>query len=155
MFAPLSVATCSDPIPPMKGSIGGYTSTVEGSVVAFHRNEGLIPAEQMTTTCTSNGSWSPNPAELIYNEPPSDGEGQLSVGSHRTISNHFILLPQEMIYTYIYNCSHSREFHVAWFSFSLPEATVGSAITCAVQLSKRIQAIEVKHQFPTTIVAST
>ena len=80
-FVPFSVATCHDPIPPMKGSIGGYTSTVEGSVVAFYCNEGLIPAEQMNTTCASNGSWTPNPAELICSEPPSDGEGQLSVDS--------------------------------------------------------------------------
>ena len=65
----------------MKGSIGGYTSTVEGSVVAFYCNEGLIPAEQMNTTCASNGSWTPNPAELICSEPPSDSERQLSVNS--------------------------------------------------------------------------
>ena len=69
VFAPLSVANCHDPIPPMKGSIGGYTNTVEGSVVAFYCNEGLIPAEQMNTTCASDGSWTPNPAELICNEP--------------------------------------------------------------------------------------
>ena len=80
-FVPFSVATCHDPIPPMNGSIGGYTSTVEGSVVAFYCNEGLIPLGQMNTTCTSNGSWTPNPAELICSEPPSDGEGQLSVDS--------------------------------------------------------------------------
>ena len=78
-FAALSVATCHDPIPPMKGSIGGYTSTVEGSVVAFYCNEGLIPLGQMNATCASNGSWTPNPAELICSEPPSDGE--LSVDS--------------------------------------------------------------------------
>ena len=80
-FAPFSVATCLDPTPPMKGSIGGYTSTVEGSVVAFYCNEGLIPLGQMNTTCASNGSWTPNPAELICSEPPSDTEGQLSVDS--------------------------------------------------------------------------
>ena len=80
-FVPFSVATCHDPIPPMNGSIGGYTSTVEGSVVTFYCNEGLIPAEQMNTTCASNGSWTPNPAELICSESPLDGEGQLSVGS--------------------------------------------------------------------------
>ena len=80
-FALFSVATCHDPTPPMKVSIGGYTSTVEGSVVTFHCNEGLIPAEQMNTTCASNGSWTPNPAELICSDPPSDGEGQLSVDS--------------------------------------------------------------------------
>ena len=74
VFAPLSVANCHDPIPPMKGSIGGYTSTVEGSVVAFYCNEGLIPLGQMNTTCASDGSWTPNPAELICNEPQSDGE---------------------------------------------------------------------------------
>ena len=80
-FVPFSVATCHDPIPPMNGSIGGYTSTVEGSLVAFYCNEGLIPLGQMNTTCASDGSWTPNPAELICSEPPSDGEGQLSVDS--------------------------------------------------------------------------
>ena len=74
VLAALSVATCHDPIPPMKGSIGGYTSTVEGSVVAFHCNEGLIPLGKMNTTCASNGSWAPNPAELICNEPSSNSE---------------------------------------------------------------------------------
>ena len=74
VFAPLSVATCHDPTPPMKGSIEGYTSTVEGSVVAFYCNEGLFPLGQMNTTCASDGSWIPNPAELICNEPQSDGE---------------------------------------------------------------------------------
>ena len=78
VFAPFSVATCHDLLPPMNGSIGHYISTVEGSVVVFYCNEGLIPAGQMNTTCASNGSWTPNPAELICNvEPPSDIEGQL------------------------------------------------------------------------------
>ena len=74
----------------MKGSIGGYTSTVEGSVVAFYCNEGLIPLGQMNTTCASDGSWIPNPAELICNESPLDGEGQLSVDSHGTVSSHIM-----------------------------------------------------------------
>ena len=74
VFAPPSVATCHDPLPPLNGSIRDYTSTVEGSVVALFFNEGLIPAGQMNTACASNGSWTPNPAELICNEPPSDGE---------------------------------------------------------------------------------
>ena len=84
VFAPPALATCNDPPPPFKGSIGGYTSTVEGSVVTFYCNEGLTPEGQMNTTCASNGSWTPNPADLICNEPPSDCEGQLSVELYLT-----------------------------------------------------------------------
>ena len=135
VLAALSVATCHDPIPPMKGSIGGYTSTVEGSVVAFYCNEGLIPLGQMNTTCASNGSWTPNPAELICSEPPSDGE--LSVDSHGTISNmHYFIATRNDSYVCIYIAHTQEGFHGARLAYSLPEATVGSATTCAVQLSK-------------------
>ena len=54
----------------------------------------------MNTTCASSGSLTPNPAELICNERPSDGEGQLSVGSHRIAA--FILLPLEVITMYVF-----------------------------------------------------
>ena len=104
VFAHPSGATCHDPLPPMKGSFGHYTSTVEGSVVVFYCNEGLIPVVgQINTTCASNGSLTPNPAELICNERPSDGEGQLSLGSHKSVCiAAFILLRLEVIAMYVF-----------------------------------------------------
>jgi len=68
--------SCSDPpLPPKNGSIGVYTSAVEGSMVAFFCNEGLIPEGQINATCVSNGSWTPNPADLVCIEPPAENEG--------------------------------------------------------------------------------
>ena len=122
-----SVATCHDPLPPMKSSIGGYTSTVEGLVVAFYCNEELIPwdqsfitvAGQMNTTCASNGSWSPNPADW-------------SIMSHRlmvisgTVSNNFILATARRIsdsYVRIYIAYTQDGFHGAQLSYSIPEGS--------------------------------
>jgi len=70
-----AVSCSGPPLPPKNGSIGVYTGAIEGSVVAFFCNEGLIPDGQINTTCVSNGSWTPNPADLVRIEPPAEGEG--------------------------------------------------------------------------------
>ena len=70
-----AVSWSDPPLPPKNGSIGVYTSAVEGSVVAFFCNEGLIPVGQTNTTCVSNGSWTPNPADLVCIEQPAEDEG--------------------------------------------------------------------------------
>ena len=48
-------------------------------MVAFFCNEGLIPEGQINTTCASNGSWTPNPADLICIEPPAEDEGLIYI----------------------------------------------------------------------------
>ena len=70
-----AVSCSGPPLPPKNGSIGVYTGAIEGSVVAFFCNKGLIPDGQINTTCVSNGSWTPNPADLVCIEPPAEDEG--------------------------------------------------------------------------------
>ena len=68
-----SLAACPNPLPPVNGYIGDYTSNAEGSVVTFYCNEGLAPEGQMNATCDSNGSWTPNPDKVVCTElPPKD-----------------------------------------------------------------------------------
>ena len=47
-------------------------------MVVFYCNEGLTPEGKMTAICGSNGSWTPNPAELICMEPQTEGKGLVS-----------------------------------------------------------------------------
>ena len=51
--------------PPTRGSLGDLTSSQEGAVVAFQCNPGLAPSQQMMSVCAANGSWTPDPAELV------------------------------------------------------------------------------------------
>ena len=71
-----SIATCLNPLPPVNGYIRDYTSIVKGSVVTFYCNEGLAPEGRMNATCGSNGSWTPNPAEVVCTELPPKGKCQ-------------------------------------------------------------------------------
>ena len=64
-------------------------------MVAFFCNEGLIPVGQINTTCASNGSWTPNPADLVCIEPPAEDEGLVYIHTfacalalHQTISEY-------------------------------------------------------------------
>ena len=66
----LPSASCGDLTPPSNGSIGDYESTAEGTEVNYQCDDGLIPGEEMMTTCLANGTWSPYPAELECVEPP-------------------------------------------------------------------------------------
>ena len=61
------IVNCSDPTPPMNGSIRTYQNTTEGAEIVFGCNPGFvpfIPAGNMTAICASNGRWNPDPAEL-------------------------------------------------------------------------------------------
>lgn len=71
----------------MNGSIEDYTSTVEDSVVVFYCNEGLTPEGQMTATCALNGSWTPNPADLVCMEPSPDDQRGTKFWSSEMYSN--------------------------------------------------------------------
>ena len=57
---PPSESYCRAPTAPANGRIFNYSSTVEGSQIAFHCG-GDSP--MMTSTCT-DGSWIPDPADL-------------------------------------------------------------------------------------------
>ena len=79
------------------------------------------------------GACTPNPAELICNEPPSDGEGQLSVDSHGTIfSSIHIIATRSDSYVGIYIAHTQDGFHVAQLShqYSLPEGDRGGLQLC-------------------------
>ena len=54
----------SDPTPPTDGSIDPYQNTTEGAEISFGCNPGFVPSARMTATCTSNGMWTPVPADL-------------------------------------------------------------------------------------------
>ena len=53
---------CSDPTPPMDGSIESYQNTLENAEIFFRCDPGFVPSTRMTATCTSNG-WTPDPAD--------------------------------------------------------------------------------------------
>ena len=61
---------CGPPPPPPRGSLGDLTSSQDGAVVAFQCNPGLAPSQQMMSVCAANGSWTPDPAELVCMLPP-------------------------------------------------------------------------------------
>ena len=60
----LPPANCSDPTPPIDGSIEPYQNTAEGTVIFFMCNPMFVPTERMTATCGCNGMWTPEPASL-------------------------------------------------------------------------------------------
>lgn len=50
-------------MPPMIGVLGSYLHTTEGANVTFQCRDGYVPSAIMTSTCTSNASWTPAPQE--------------------------------------------------------------------------------------------
>ena len=56
---------CGDPTPPMNGSIDQYQNTTEGTQISFGCNPMFIPSRRMTSTCASNGMWTPDPGNLM------------------------------------------------------------------------------------------
>ena len=49
-------------------------------MVAFLCNPGLAPSQQMMSVCAANGSWTPDPAELVCR-----GRYHLHIGVHKSI----------------------------------------------------------------------
>ena len=74
----LPPVNCSDPIPPMNGSIHPYQNTTEGAEIFFRCNLMFVPAERMTAVCGADGRWNPDPATLVC-------KCEIIIGS----SNHF------------------------------------------------------------------
>ena len=50
-----------------------YESTIEGSMITYHCDDGLVPNRTITATCMSNGQWHPNPISHTC-QLPSTGE---------------------------------------------------------------------------------
>ena len=38
-----------------------YENIIEGSIITYHCDDGLVPNRTITATCMSNGQWHPNP----------------------------------------------------------------------------------------------
>ena len=58
------------PLAPENGFIENIQNinTTGGAQIAFRCNESFVPVGRMSATCTpSNGSWTPDPADLICN----------------------------------------------------------------------------------------
>jgi len=60
-----NVVDCRMPNHPMNGSVEPPQSTLGGSMIQFGCDPGFIPADRMMTTCTLNGTWSPDPGILV------------------------------------------------------------------------------------------
>ena len=60
---------CGDPSSPVNGHVGRPSGSGLGSTVSFQCSEGLNPPWVMNSTCNINGTWSPNPGELICTSP--------------------------------------------------------------------------------------
>ena len=61
----LPPVNCSDPTPPMDGSIEPYQNTTEGAEVFFMCNPMFVPTGRMTAVCGADQRWSPDPATLV------------------------------------------------------------------------------------------
>ena len=64
-----SEVVCGDPSSPVNGRVGRPSGSGLGSTVSFQCSEGLSPPWVMNSTCNINGTWSPNPGELICTSP--------------------------------------------------------------------------------------
>ena len=53
---------CSTPTVGSNVSVESYSSGVEGSQITYYCQPGLLPSEKMVANCTSDGTWSPDPA---------------------------------------------------------------------------------------------
>ena len=54
---------CGQPEFPSNGVVSAVSSTTEGATVTFQCEEGLFPSDTITSTCSSTGLWTPNPAD--------------------------------------------------------------------------------------------
>ena len=70
IFYCLTLADCGDPSPPANGFVTASDSTLEGSQIVFQCNPGLAPSQQRMSVCMADGSWTPDPADLVCMSPP-------------------------------------------------------------------------------------
>lgn len=67
--APVLEVGCDPPIPPSNGQITEHVSSQVGAEVAFQCQPGLQPAGAMAATCTTQRTWSPDPADTLCSDP--------------------------------------------------------------------------------------
>ena len=58
---------CGNPIPPALGFIMSQASdcTSVGSTTSYQCSAGLVPQDVKSSECISDGTWSPDPSQLI------------------------------------------------------------------------------------------
>ena len=58
---------CSYPVIGMNVIVDGYSSSggLEGSQIWYHCETGFVPRDRIIATCSHNGSWTPDPANLV------------------------------------------------------------------------------------------
>ena len=60
-----SSVNCSDPTPPVDGSIEPYQNTTEGAEIFFRCNPGFASTGRMRAACGADRRWNPDPATLV------------------------------------------------------------------------------------------
>ena len=66
LFVGSRAAACRQPLPPQNGSVDDRRGTNDGYMVNYYCNPGFLPDVQMIAICTTaNGSWVPEPADLV------------------------------------------------------------------------------------------
>ena len=66
LFVGSHAATCRQPLPPQNGSVDDRRGTNDGYMVNYYCNPGFLPDVPMIAICTTvNGSWVPEPADLV------------------------------------------------------------------------------------------
>ena len=58
---PYITVNCGTPKAPVNGSIGNYSHTREGHTINFWCKDGFQPSYKMTSLCTNDGVWIPEP----------------------------------------------------------------------------------------------
>jgi len=76
---------CGTPNPPLRGFIDRIlTAASNGTDVVFYQcNPGLLPEGELRAVCASNGSWYPDPMDLICRE----------LGKQLCVHLHVFMLP--------------------------------------------------------------
>ena len=60
-----SIGGCGEPVAGVDVVIHNYSATFERSSITFTCEDGLLPNDTITATCTEEGYWSPNPATYM------------------------------------------------------------------------------------------
>ena len=69
---------CGEPQAPVNGNINSYTSTIEGAQITFQCNSD--PTNVMTSTCSSTGSWEPDPVMVFCSNPSPSSDHEAFPG---------------------------------------------------------------------------
>ena len=59
------IGDCGEPVAGNGVMIQHYTTTFERSSITFTCEDGFLPSDIITSNCTGQGQWSPNPATYM------------------------------------------------------------------------------------------